>query len=90
MTFDLINIQRKPYCIFDPSLAPIGFQLFKGDSYNKTNIFNLTWRFEVINLSPSVAMVEAVNRTEITFCRRFMSAEALLMTALLLTLVIYL
>ena len=42
MTFDLINIQRNPYCIFDPSLVPIGLQFFKGDQITKTNIFHLT------------------------------------------------
>ena len=35
MTFDLINIQINPHCIFDPSLVPIGLQLFKGDLNNE-------------------------------------------------------
>ena len=35
VTFDLINIQRNPYCILDPSLVVIGLQLFKGDPNNK-------------------------------------------------------
>ena len=44
MTFDLIKIQRNPYCIFDPSLVPIGLQLFKGDPNNENQHFppNLT------------------------------------------------
>ena len=44
MTFDLINIQRNPYCIFDPSLVVIGLQLFKGDPNNENKHFppNLT------------------------------------------------
>ena len=35
VTFDLINIWRNPYCIFDPSLDVIGLQLFKGDPNNE-------------------------------------------------------
>ena len=34
MTPDLINIQKNPHCIFDPSLVLIRFQLFKGDPNN--------------------------------------------------------
>ena len=55
---DLINIQRNPYCIFKPSLVPIGLQLFKGDPYNENQHFppNLTsddlwpWYINLINL----------------------------------------
>ena len=35
VTFDLINIWRNRYRIFDPSLVVIGLQLFKGDQNNK-------------------------------------------------------
>ena len=35
VTFDLINIWRNPYCIFDPSLVVIRLQLFKGDLNNE-------------------------------------------------------
>ena len=35
VTFDLINIWRNPYCIFDPSLVVIGLPLFKGDPNNE-------------------------------------------------------
>ena len=38
VTFDLINIWRNPYCIFDPSLVVIGLLLLKGDP----NTENLT------------------------------------------------
>ena len=58
MIFDLINIQRNPHCIFDPSLIPI--KLFKGDPNNTNHYFppNLTsdhpwpWyvTFDLINL----------------------------------------
>ena len=34
VTFDLINIWRNPYCIFDRSLVVIGLKLFKGDLNN--------------------------------------------------------
>ena len=36
MTFDFINIQKNPYCIFDSSLVVVGLQLFKRDPKNKT------------------------------------------------------
>ena len=44
MTFDLINTQRNPHFTFDPSLVPIGLQLFKGDPNNENQHFpsNLT------------------------------------------------
>ena len=35
MAFDIINIWRNPYCIFDPSLVVIRLQLFKGDPNNE-------------------------------------------------------
>ena len=35
VTFDLINIWRNPYCIFDRSLVVIGLKLFKGDLNNE-------------------------------------------------------
>ena len=34
LTFDLINIQRNPYWVFDPSLVVIELQLYKGDPNN--------------------------------------------------------
>ena len=43
MTFDLINIHRNPYCIFDTSLVPIGLHVFKGDPNNENQHFHLTW-----------------------------------------------
>ena len=40
ITFDLINIQKNPYCTLDPSLVKIGLQLFKGDPNNKKPTFS--------------------------------------------------
>ena len=37
MTFDLINIWRNPYCIFDSGLVVIRLQLFKGDLHNENS-----------------------------------------------------
>ena len=60
MTFDLINVQRNPHCIFDPSLVPIELQLFQEDPNNENQRFqpNLTsdvpwpWyvTFDLINI----------------------------------------
>ena len=50
MTFDLINIQRIPHCIFDPGLVTIGLQLFKGDSNNENQQFDITWHEMTLDL----------------------------------------